>query len=68
VETKKQPDSARVSEASNRRLGKFQFYAEDSERFTGDRALALVRELNPDLQTFAAWLTEHKDKVKAVTN
>ncbi len=46
----------------------FQFYAEDSARFTGDRDLKLVRELNPDLQTFAGWLAQHKDKVKAVAN
>jgi uncharacterized protein YbjT (DUF2867 family) len=46
----------------------FQYYAEDSARFTGDRDLTLVRELNPDLQTFATWLAEHKDKVKAVAN
>jgi uncharacterized protein YbjT (DUF2867 family) len=46
----------------------FQFYAEDSERFTGDRDLNLVRELNPDLQSFATWLTLHKDKVEATWN
>ena len=46
----------------------FQFYAEDSERFTGDRDLKLVRELNPELQSFETWLTLHKDEVKATTN
>jgi hypothetical protein len=46
----------------------FQFYAEDSARFTGDRDLNLVRELKPYLQTFATWLAQHKDKVKAVAN
>ena len=38
----------------------FQFYAENSERFTGDRDLGLVRELNPQLQSFRDWLTLHK--------
>jgi uncharacterized protein YbjT (DUF2867 family) len=38
----------------------FQFYAEDSARFTGDRDLNLVRELNPKLQTFRDWLSENK--------
>jgi uncharacterized protein YbjT (DUF2867 family) len=38
----------------------FQYYAENSERFTGDRNLALVRELNPQLQSFVDWLTVHK--------
>ncbi|MEU0094795.1 hypothetical protein [Kribbella sp. NPDC006257] len=46
----------------------FQYYAEDSTRFTGDRDLNLVRELNPQLQTFRDWLSEHKDKVTAATN
>jgi uncharacterized protein YbjT (DUF2867 family) len=46
----------------------FQYYAEDSARFTGDRDLNLVRELNPDLQSFATWLATHKDKVKAAAN
>ena len=38
----------------------FQYYAENSERFTGDRDLTLVRELNPQLQSFRDWLTLHK--------
>ncbi len=37
----------------------FQYYAENSERFTGDRDLALVRELNPQLESFRDWLTVH---------
>jgi uncharacterized protein YbjT (DUF2867 family) len=41
----------------------FQFYAEDCERFTGDRDLDLVRELNPDLQSFKTWLTKHKHEI-----
>jgi len=41
----------------------FQFYAEDSDRFTGDRDLDLVRELNPDLQSFKTWLAKHKDEI-----
>jgi uncharacterized protein YbjT (DUF2867 family) len=43
----------------------FQFYAEDSARFTGDRDLDLVRELNPELQSFETWLGSHADAVKA---
>jgi uncharacterized protein YbjT (DUF2867 family) len=46
----------------------FQFYAEDSERFTGDRDLAVVRELNPELKSFDDWLGEHKDELKAALN
>jgi hypothetical protein len=46
----------------------FQFYAEDSKRFTGDRDLNLVRSLNPNLQSFEAWLALHGDKVKATIN
>ncbi|MBV9163027.1 MAG: NmrA family NAD(P)-binding protein [Pseudonocardiales bacterium] len=38
----------------------FQYYAENSERFTGDRDLRVVRELNPQLQSFRDWLTGHK--------
>ena len=37
----------------------FQFYAEDSKRFTGDRNLAAVRNLNPELQSFRDWLSLH---------
>ncbi len=44
----------------------FQFYAEDSARFTADRDLNLVRELNPELQSFTAWLERHKDELKAL--
>ncbi|MFG3341924.1 NmrA/HSCARG family protein [Glycomyces sp. NPDC048151] len=39
----------------------FQYYAEFDDEFTGRRDLAAVRELNPDLKTFKAWLAEHKD-------
>ena len=42
----------------------FQFYAEDSDRFTGDRDLAKVRELNPSLQSFTDWLAKHKHELK----
>jgi uncharacterized protein YbjT (DUF2867 family) len=41
----------------------FQFYAEDSERFTGDRNLAAVRTLNPELQSFRDWLARHKAEI-----
>jgi hypothetical protein len=46
----------------------FQFYAEDSARFTGDRDLNLVRDLNPDLQSFENWLGKHKNELKTVVN
>lgn len=41
----------------------FQFYAEDSERFTGERDLELVRELNPGLLSFETWAEANKDKI-----
>jgi uncharacterized protein YbjT (DUF2867 family) len=41
----------------------FQFYAEDSERFTGDRDLELVRSLNPKLQSIADWLALNKGEI-----
>ncbi len=34
----------------------FQFYAEDSARFVGDRDLGVVRKLNPALESFRGWL------------
>jgi uncharacterized protein YbjT (DUF2867 family) len=41
----------------------YQFYADASEYFTGARDLALVRELNPDLEPLDAWLAAHKDEI-----
>ncbi|MBV9321716.1 MAG: NmrA family NAD(P)-binding protein, partial [Mycobacterium sp.] len=41
----------------------FQYYVENSERFNGDRDLTLVRELNPQLQSFRDWLTVHKAEI-----
>ncbi|MGY4867591.1 NmrA/HSCARG family protein [Mycolicibacterium elephantis] len=41
----------------------FQYYAEDSRRFTGVRDLALVRRLNPELQSFRNWLAVHNDEI-----
>jgi uncharacterized protein YbjT (DUF2867 family) len=41
----------------------FQYYAENAERFTGARDLALVRELNPTLQSFRDWLAVHKSEI-----
>ncbi|MGE2718244.1 NmrA/HSCARG family protein [Mycolicibacterium celeriflavum] len=38
----------------------FQFYAEDSERFTAVRDLAFVRTLNPELQSFRDWVARQK--------
>jgi uncharacterized protein YbjT (DUF2867 family) len=46
----------------------FQFYAEDHQRFTGDRDVAKVRELNPQLESFATWLDNHRDELKASQN
>ncbi|MEV6268991.1 NmrA/HSCARG family protein [Kribbella sp. NPDC051936] len=46
----------------------FQFYAENHDEFTGDRNLAKVRELNPELQSFATWVTKHRDELKASQN
>lgn len=46
----------------------FQFYAEDSARFTRDRDLDVVRELNPEVQSLTSWLNQHKDKVKATVS
>jgi uncharacterized protein YbjT (DUF2867 family) len=34
----------------------FQYYAQNSARFVGDRDLDAVRELNPELQSFREWL------------
>ncbi|WP_129786092.1 NmrA/HSCARG family protein [Promicromonospora panici] len=44
----------------------FQFYAEFDDEFTGRRDLAEVRKLNPQLKTFTAWLTEHKEAFAAL--
>lgn len=41
----------------------FQYYAEDSAVFTGDRDLNRVRELNPALQSFRDWLARHRDDI-----
>lgn len=43
----------------------FQYYAENHERFTGDRNLDAVRALNPALQSFNDWLAKHTDQLKA---
>lgn len=41
----------------------FQYYAEDSQRFTSARDLAVVRQLNPALQSFRDWLAVHRDEI-----
>lgn len=41
----------------------FQYYAENAERFTADRDLALARELNPGLQSFRDWLLGHQGDI-----
>jgi uncharacterized protein YbjT (DUF2867 family) len=43
----------------------FQYYAEAADTFTGDRDLAVVRSLYPDLQTFRVWLAANKDALGA---
>lgn len=44
----------------------YQYYAENSEQFIGDRDLTLVHELNPQLQSFRDWLTAHKAEFHAL--
>jgi uncharacterized protein YbjT (DUF2867 family) len=46
----------------------FQFYAEDHDRFTGERDLDQVRSLNPSLQSFKTWLNNHQEALKASQN
>jgi uncharacterized protein YbjT (DUF2867 family) len=41
----------------------FQFYAEFEEAFVRARPLDIARRLNPDLQTFAAFLARNKDRI-----
>jgi uncharacterized protein YbjT (DUF2867 family) len=43
----------------------FQYYAEDSARFTAARDIDLVRELNPTLLSFRDWLTLHAGEISA---
>jgi uncharacterized protein YbjT (DUF2867 family) len=42
----------------------FQYYAENSSAFVGDRNLAEVRKLNPQLQSFRDWLAAHGDDMR----
>lgn len=41
----------------------FQFKQEFEEYYCGARNLNIARSLNPELQTFAAWLAKNKDRV-----
>ena len=41
----------------------FQFKADFESLYCGNRPLALSRELNPKLQTFAQWLAANKDRI-----
>jgi uncharacterized protein YbjT (DUF2867 family) len=41
----------------------FQFKADFESLYCGNRPLALSRELNPKLQTFAGWLSANKDRI-----
>ncbi len=41
----------------------FQYYAENHEEFSNERDLDLVRELNPELQTFRQWFAEHREEI-----
>lgn len=45
----------------------FQYYAENSARFVGDRDLDKVRELNPELQSFRKWLSVHHNEFQVST-
>jgi hypothetical protein len=38
----------------------FQYYAENSARFVGDRDLVRAREINPELQSFSDWIGLHR--------
>jgi hypothetical protein len=42
----------------------FQYYVEAADYFTGARDLKVVRELNPQLQSFETWLAVHKDAIR----
>jgi hypothetical protein len=42
----------------------FQYYVESADYFTGARDLKVVRELNPQLQSFETWLAVHKDAIR----
>jgi uncharacterized protein YbjT (DUF2867 family) len=41
----------------------FQFKADFNDMYCGNRPLALSRQLNPKLQTFAQWLAANKDRI-----
>jgi uncharacterized protein YbjT (DUF2867 family) len=41
----------------------FQFKRDFERDFCGARDLRVARELNPELQTFAAWLAANKDRI-----
>jgi uncharacterized protein YbjT (DUF2867 family) len=41
----------------------FQFKRDFEERYCGARSLAVSRALNPQLQTFAQWLSRNKDRI-----
>lgn len=43
----------------------FQYYADCEQRFTAARDLDAVRDLNPELQSFATWLAAHQDRLRA---
>ena len=43
----------------------FQFKRDFNEYFCGARDIAFSRALNPELQTFAAWLAANKDRIPA---
>lgn len=43
----------------------FQYYAQNSARFTADRDLTRVRQLNPALLSFRDWLTTHAADIAA---
>ena len=42
----------------------YQYYYEAEKDFVGIRDLDFVRSLNPRLQTFRAWLDDHKEQLR----
>lgn len=42
----------------------FQYYGDFDQEFTGARDLDKVRELNPALKSFDAWLADNSSKIK----
>jgi hypothetical protein len=41
----------------------FQFKRDFNDYYRGARSIDFSRELNPELQSFEAWLARHKDEI-----